>query len=146
MDYHDLEVVKLVPFADLKYSSDEAAGADISTPADFFLEPHSRKLIKIGLKVAIPKGYYGRIAPRSSLAKDGIDVGAGVIDSDYRGEVRVLLINTTSDQVRFNTGEHIAQLILEKITRGNIKFVEELDLTTRGEGGFGSTGKGSIQK
>ena len=91
--------------------------------------------------MAIPHGNYGRIAPRSGLAaKNFIDIGAGVIDSDYRGEVKVLLFNFNTTPFTVNVGDRIAQLIIEKYTRTTIEEVEDLDATVRGEGGFGSTG------
>jgi dUTP pyrophosphatase len=93
--------------------------------------------------MAIPTGNYGRIAPRSGLAaKNFIDVGAGVIDSDYRGEVKVLLFNFSDVEFVVNPGDRIAQLIVEKYTRTEIEDVVEgdLDSTERGAGGFGSTG------
>lgn len=91
--------------------------------------------------MAIPHGNYGRVAPRSGLAvKNFIDVGAGVIDSDYRGEVKVLLFNFGSTDFSIMPGDRIAQLIIEKYTMTNIEEVNDLDATSRGEGGFGSTG------
>ena len=92
--------------------------------------------------MAIPHGNYGRVAPRSGLAvKKHIDVGAGVVDSDYRGEVFVLLFNFGKEDFEVKIGERIAQLIIEKVVSTQIVEVEDLDNTDRGEGGFGSTGK-----
>ena len=91
--------------------------------------------------MAIPHGNYGRIAPRSGLAvKKMIDVGAGVIDSDYRGEVKVLLFNFGAEDFKVCKGDRIAQLIIEKYTITSIQEVENLSSTERGEAGFGSTG------
>lgn len=91
--------------------------------------------------MAIPEGNYGRIAPRSGLAaKNMIDVGAGVIDSDYRGEVKVLLFNLSDVDFEVSKNDRIAQLIIEKYTPTQLVEVEELDSTVRGVGGFGSTG------
>ena len=91
--------------------------------------------------MAIPIGNYGRVAPRSGLAvKNFIDVGAGVIDADYRGEVKVLLFNFSDSDFKVSPGDRIAQLIIEKYTRTEIEEVDDLDTTVRGEGGFGSTG------
>lgn len=91
--------------------------------------------------MAIPVGNYGRIAPRSGLAcKHMIDVGAGVIDSDYRGEVRILLFNFSEKDFEVQKGDRIAQLIIEKYSITTIREVTELGNTERGEGGFGSTG------
>jgi dUTP pyrophosphatase len=103
----------------------------------------SRELISTGIAVQIPPGSYGRIAPRSGLAyKHFIDVGAGVVDSDYRGEVKVLLFNFNDRAFRVSYGDRIAQLIIEKYTPTVIQEVETLDESQRGEGGFGSTGIG----
>jgi len=116
-----------------------AGGYDLYLADDFVLDSNQRKLAPTGITVAIPSNCYGRIAPRSSLAVQGIDVGAGVIDSDYRGEVNVLLINT-GEQRKFKKGERIAQLILQKIILPETEEVEALPFTDRGTGGFGSTG------
>ena len=122
--------------------SDQAAGYDIHLDEDLVLFPKERKLVSTGIAVAIPYGYYGRIAPRSSLAvKKYIDIGAGVVDSDYRGEVKVFLIYSGQEKLVLERGDRIAQLILEKITLPEIEVVSFLDSTERGEGGFGSTGK-----
>ena len=89
----------------------------------------------------IPSEYYGRIAPRSSLAwKNHIDVGAGVIDEDYRGPVGVVLFNHSDEEFRIIQGERIAQLIITKIITPEVIVVDDLDDTKRGTGGFGSTG------
>ena len=91
--------------------------------------------------MAVPEGNYARIAPRSGLAcKNFIDVGAGVVDSDYRGEVKVLLFNHGSDDFKISIGDRIAQCIIEKYTMTTILEVEDLNTTERGEAGFGSTG------
>lgn len=119
-----------------------AAGYDLYASQDVSINRNSRAQVPTGIQLAIPFGYYGRIAPRSSLsAKQSIDVGAGVIDSDYRGEIQVLLINNGSTTQSFKKGDRIAQLIIEKIITPDIEVVEALDSTERGTGGFGSTGK-----
>lgn len=112
------------------------------TPYETCLVPGSRKIIETGLAFAIPLGFYGRIAPRSGLAANkGIDVLAGVVDSDYRGEIKVILLNTSQDNFRIKHGDRIAQIILEKASQAHITEVQgSLDPTTRGSGGFGSTG------
>ena len=91
----------------------------------------------------IPEGYYGRIAPRSGLAhKNGIDVLAGVVDSSYRGEIRVILYNTDKEEtLQVRSGDRIAQMIVERHYNFEFVEVEDLSVTERGEGGFGSTGK-----
>lgn len=119
-----------------------AAGADIYCAEVFTLNPGERKLVSTGLAVEIPAGFYGRVAPRSGLAvKHGIDTLAGVIDADYRGELKVLLINLGLEAVSFGAGERIAQLIIEQAAACDYEWAEELNDTARGEGGFGSTGQ-----
>jgi dUTP pyrophosphatase len=99
-------------------------------------------MIKTDIAIQVPKGHYGRVAPRSSLAwKDFVDVGAGVIDEDYRGEVKVVLYNHGESLFHVKMGDRIAQLIIEKISYPEVKEVETLEETERGSGGFGSTGK-----
>jgi dUTP pyrophosphatase len=119
-----------------------SAGADLSCLESFTLEPGQRKLVSTGLAIEIPPGFYGRVAPRSGLAvRHGIDVLAGVIDSDFRAEVKVPLINFGQDPVSINAGERIAQLIIEQAAMCDYVWAEELNDTERGEGGFGSTGR-----
>jgi dUTP pyrophosphatase len=91
--------------------------------------------------VAIPQGFYGRVAPRSGLAaKKGLDVLSGVIDADYRGEVLCLLYNTGDETINLHAGTKICQLIIEQIITPNAEWATDLDETARGAGGFGSTG------
>ncbi len=100
-----------------------------------------RALIKTGVRMSLPFGQYGRIAPRSGLAyKNGIDVLAGVIDADYRGDVGVILLNTGDNDFIIKDGDRIAQIIIEKIDMCELIVVKDLGITDRGEGGFGSTG------
>lgn len=122
--------------------TDQAAGYDLYAAQNAEIDPLRRALIKTNISIAIPKGYYGRIAPRSGLAyKNGIDVMAGVIDSDYRGDVGVILYNTGVDVFNIKQGDRIAQLIIEKCHVADWDLVEELSDTDRGEGGYGHTGK-----
>ena len=97
-------------------------------------------MINTGVKIAIPKNFYGRIASRSSMAMKGIDVCAGVIDSDYRGEIKVLLYNTKDEPFEVNLGDRIAQIIFTRVEYFNFQVVSDLANSQRGEGGFGSTG------
>lgn len=121
--------------------SEGAAGYDIFSDENIALFPGERKLVSTGIALVVPNSYYGRIAPRSGMAvKKKIDVGAGVVDSDYRGEVKVLLLHNGRDVEHIKKGDRIAQLILEKIGFSEIEVVEELPDTVRGDGGFGSTG------
>lgn len=128
--------------------SAQAAGFDLCACINdefIVIRPGERVLIKTGVRVAIPSGRYGRIAPRSGLAyKNGIDVLAGVIDSDYRGDVGVILLNTGHTEFAIKDGDRIAQLIIEKIDMSDFEVVESVkDIlpSARGEGGFGSTGQ-----
>jgi dUTP pyrophosphatase len=117
-----------------------SAGLDVCSIEDVELQPKSRGLARTGLAVAIPPGFYGRVAPRSGLAvKQGLDVLAGVIDSDYRGELCCVLYNTGDEPLRLPAGSKICQLIIEQIITPEAMWVNDLDVTARGAGGFGST-------
>lgn len=117
-----------------------AAGLDLCAIEDVEIQPKQRALARTGLAVAIPPGFYGRVAPRSGLAvKQGLDVLAGVIDSDYRGEICCVLYNTGDELITLPAGSRICQLILEQIITPEAEWVNDLDLTARGAGGFGST-------
>lgn len=118
-----------------------AAGYDLYANEDVTIGETEFTPVSTGVTVAIPPGYYGRIAPRSGLAaKYGIIIGGGVIDEDYRGELKVLM-SCLQGLYDVSRGERIAQLILEKITTPEMEIVTNLDDTERGSDGFGSTGK-----
>ncbi|MCK9467247.1 MAG: dUTP diphosphatase [Candidatus Absconditabacterales bacterium] len=118
------------------------AGYDLFSVENYILKKGERKLFKTNIACAVPEGFYARIAPRSGLAyKHGIDVLAGVIDSGYRGDVGVILINFGEDDFAVSKGDKIAQLIIEKCHYVKWSEVENLDETERNEGGFGSSGK-----
>lgn len=118
------------------------AGWDLYSNADKTIKPQGRSLIPIGCSFAIPEGYYGRIADRSGNAwKAGIHVMGGVIDSKYRGEVKVVLINHGFEDFHIETGDKIAQMVITKIHEEEMVEVDNLDDTKRNKGGFGSTGK-----
>ncbi len=141
----NLEVLsfrRLSPRATLpKRGSSSAAGLDIYSIETISIAPKQRVLVRTGLAVAIPEGFYGRLAPRSGLAtKHGLDVLAGVIDSDYRGEVCCLLYNTGDETVNLPEESKICQLVVERIIVPVPTWVNDLDETSRGMGGFGSTG------
>ena len=122
--------------------TDFSAGYDLYAAENGEIDPLKRCLIKTNISIAIPKGYYGRIAPRSGLAyKNGIDVMAGVINSDYRGDVGVILYNTGIEVFSFNRGDRIAQLVIEKCHKADWVQVDDLSDTDRGDGGYGHTGK-----
>ena len=118
-----------------------AAGLDLCTIGEVQIEAKQRGVARTGLAVAIPPGFYGRVAPRSGLAvRKGLDVLAGVIDSDYRGEICVVLYNTGDEPINLPAGSKICQLIVEQIITPEAEWATDLDETARGAGGFGSTG------
>jgi len=118
-----------------------AAGLDVGGIEEVEIQPKQRVMARTGLAVAIPPGFYGRVAPRSGLAaKKGLDVLAGVIDSDYRGEICVVLYNTGDETIHLPAGSKICQLIIEQIITPEAAWATDLDETARGAGGFGSTG------
>ena len=129
-------------YAQMPYrATKESAGLDLFSCDDGIIEAHSKKMIDIGISIKIPIGYYGRIAPRSGLTiKNSIDVGAGVIDSDYRGNVSLILFNHGDEKFIFKKCDKLAQLIIEKIALVNVVTLTSLDYTERGVRGFGSTG------
>jgi len=136
----NVKIKKLNVNATIPVWNNKSAGCDLSSTEFHTLIPGERKLFKTGLSIAIPSGLYGRIAPRSGLAfKHGIDVMAGVIDEDYRGEVGVILINLGREDKTIYVGDKIAQLIFENYTRCGFEEVNSLDETNRGAGGYGST-------
>jgi dUTP pyrophosphatase len=126
------------------YQTKEAAGFDLHSIEDVIINPGERKLIGTGLAFEIEYGYEVQIRPRSGLAyKHGITVlnTPGTIDSDYRGEIKVLLINFGNESFEIKKGERIAQAVVAPVIQAEIIEVEELSDTERGSGGFGSTGK-----
>jgi deoxyuridine 5'-triphosphate nucleotidohydrolase len=143
-----LRVQRLPHAADLPlphYASEGAAGMDVLAALDqpMQLAPGARAAIPTGLAMAIPHGYEIQVRPRSGLAlKHGLTVAnaPGTIDSDYRGELKVLLINLGQEPVLIERGMRIAQLVLAPVTRAALQTVDSLDETARGTGGFGSTG------
>lgn len=111
---------------------------------EVIIESLQRKLIPTGISVAIPEGFEGQVRPRSGLAwKHGVTVlnTPGTIDADYRGELKVLLVNLSDTPFRLARGERIAQLVVCPVERAELELVEELDSTVRGAGGYGSTGR-----
>ncbi|KAK0515537.1 hypothetical protein JMJ35_001571 [Cladonia borealis] len=120
-----------------------AAGYDLYAAKECVIPKRGKALVDTDLAIAVGVGCYGRIAPRSGLAvKHFIDTGAGVIDADYRGQVKVLLFNHSENDFEVREGERIAQLVLERIWTPEVVVVEELEESVRGVGGFGSTGTG----
>ncbi|MBC7486803.1 MAG: dUTP diphosphatase [Cytophagaceae bacterium] len=128
------------------YQTDGAAGMDLraSLTASLTLKPLERVLVPTGLFIELPQGLEAQIRPRSGLAfKHGLTVlnSPGTIDADYRGELKVLLVNLSNEPFEVQNGERIAQLIIATYVRANWEEVKELSVTERNEGGFGSTGK-----
>lgn len=127
-----------------RYAHDGDAGADLVTSEDFTLTPGERRMVPTGVAVAIPMGWVGLVHPRSGLAaRHGISMvnAPGTVDSGYRGELKVLLINTDPSQtVSFSRGDRIAQIVFQEVARAVFSPVETLPDTARGTGGFGSTG------
>lgn len=127
------------------YATAQSAGMDLraNIPESITLQPLERRLIPTGLHIALPEGYEAQVRPRSGLAlKHGITVlnSPGTIDSDYRGELMVLLINLSQNPFTVNDGERIAQLVIARHEQAVLTAVEVLDKTERGAGGYGHTG------
>lgn len=143
-----IAVQRLPHAADLplpSYATDLAAGLDLQAALDapITLEPGQRSLVPTGLAIALPAGFEAQIRPRSGLAlRDGITVlnSPGTIDADYRGEVKVILVNLGNGPVTLERGMRIAQMVIARYERSAWHEVDELDETARGRGGFGSTG------
>ena len=143
--------VKRLPHgADLplpSYQTDDAAGMDLyaAIEAPITLDPGDKTMVATGLAVALPSGYEAQVRPRSGLAaKHGVTVlnSPGTIDADYRGEVKVILINHGREPFVITRGERIAQMLVAPVTRAILDVVDDLPETVRGAGGFGSTGRG----
>ncbi len=126
------------------YATDGAAGMDIVAAEDVLLAPGARHAVATGFAIAIPPGFEVQVRPRSGLAfKHGITClnTPGTIDEDYRGEVKVILANLGAESFAVKRGERIAQLVPARVQKASFREVESLDTTSRGEGGFGSTGQ-----
>jgi dUTP pyrophosphatase len=127
-----------------RYASEDAAGLDVTAAEDLTLQPGQRHAVATGFAIEIPRGYEVQVRPRSGLAiKNGITClnTPGTIDSDYRGEVKVILINLGQEPFEVCRGERIAQLVPAPVLRADFVEVGELAETARGSGGFGSTGR-----
>ena len=128
-----------------KYQTDHSAGLDLCAciDRDIILMPGERVLVPTGISIELPDGYEAQVRPRSGLAiNHGVTVlnSPGTIDPDYRGEVKVILINLGKEPFVIKNGMRIAQMVISKFERVEVEVVEELSQTRRGEGGFGSTG------
>ena len=146
----DIRLMRLAHGKDLPlptYQSEHAAGLDllaaVSSTGPVTIAPGARALVPTGLAMALPEGYEAQVRPRSGLAaRDGLTIlnSPGTIDADYRGEIQVLLVNLGSESVVVSRGMRIAQLVIAPVVRAHIVEAASLDKTTRGSGGFGSTG------
>lgn len=126
-----------------RYESEGAAGMDLRASESVELAPMQRKLVATGVRIAVPPGFEAQVRPRSGLAmRHGVTMvnSPGTIDSDYRGEIKLIMINLGETVVKFERGERVAQLVVCPIARAEVRVVETLDETERGTGGFGSTG------
>lgn len=127
-----------------KYQTQGSAGCDVYSNEYLTIKPGKRAMVATGLKIELPPGFEAQVRPRSGLAaKHGITVlnSPGTVDEDYRGEIKVILLNTGDEEFIINKGDRIAQLVFCRVFRGIYQPVESLNATSRGEGGFGSTGK-----
>ena len=142
MESNYLRFIRTSPSARIPTrGSSLAAGYDLYSSTDVIIAAHDKAVIPTDLKIVVPHGTYGRVAPRSGLAANYfIDVGAGVVDEDYRGLLGVVLFNHSKVEFKVNKGDRIAQLICEKIAYPELLEVTEFDETIRGSKGFGSTG------
>ena len=138
----NLKVIKMNGFINLTQRTEGNAGFDLYATEDGSIAPGERAIVPVGICTSFSPEYYMRIAPRSGLAaKAGINVLAGVVDSSYRGEWKVILHNTSKLHFDWEIGDRVAQAIPEKISTDQFEFVESLSETDRGNGGFGSTGR-----
>jgi dUTP pyrophosphatase len=140
-----LEVLIIAePGFEPSYAKAGDAGADLRSTETLSLGPGQRALVKTGVRIAMPDGYVGLVHPRSGLAfKHGITVlnTPGTVDAGYRGEIMVTLFNSSSEAFEINRGDRIAQLVFQKVERAQFHPVSELPESSRGDGGFGSSGR-----
>lgn len=138
-----IKIVNNSGFENPSYATPQSAGMDLRTTININLKPGERMLVPTGLSIALPDGYEAQVRPRSGLAlKKGITVlnTPGTIDADYRGNIGVILINLGQEEVSFQAGDKIAQLVIAKYKRCYFENVTTLDETERGDGGFGHSG------
>lgn len=141
-----VKVVNRSPFSLPEYATPLSAGLDLKAAINepIVLEPLKRAIVPTGLFIALPEGFEAQIRPRSGLAaKHGITVlnSPGTIDADYRGELKVILVNLSDEAFTINPGERIAQMVVARFEQVQWELSDSLDETSRGEGGFGSTGR-----
>lgn len=144
MDIVNINIVSTDESLIPTYETIGASGADLRSAEDGVIAPNEIKLIKTGIKIELPIGYEAQIRPRSGLAlKHGISLvnSPGTIDSDYRGEIGVIMINLGKEPFEYKKGDRIAQMVIQAYSRAEFRVVAELSETDRGQGGFGHTGK-----
>ena len=141
-DYKEIEFKKINPAAILPTRAHEGdAGLDLYSDEALTLQPGEGRVVKTGISMALESGFVGMIADRSSMGKRGIKVTGGIIDAGYRGEIGVILWNWSKDKVEFQTGDRIAQLLIIPVATPTPILREEIRETSRGSGGFGSSGR-----
>jgi dUTP pyrophosphatase len=126
-----------------KYAHEGDAGVDLYSTEEYLIKPGERVLVSTGIKIAIPPGHEAQIRPKSGLAlKHGLSIvnTPGTIDSGYRGEVGIIIINLGKEEYKIETGKKVAQMVINQVEEATFEEVKELDETTRNQGGFGSTG------
>lgn len=142
----EIKVLNRSAFPLPQYATEHSAGMDLraNTQESIVIKPLERVLVPTGLHIQLPEGYEAQIRPRSGLAiKHGIGIvnAPGTIDADYRGEIKIILVNLSNEEFVLNPGERIAQMVIAKYEKAILIDVPALDESARGEGGFGSTGR-----
>lgn len=144
MDIVNINIIAEEDYLIPSYETAGASGADLKSKEDGVLNPGERRLVKTGVFIELPIGYEAQVRPRSGLAlKHGITMlnSPGTIDSDYRGEIGVIMVNHSSEPFEYKKGDRIAQLVISQYSRAEFKVTLSLTETVRGAGGFGHTGK-----
>ncbi len=142
----EIKVLNRSAFPLPQYATEHSAGMDLraNTQESIVIKPLERVLVPTGLHIQLPEGYEAQIRPRSGLAiKHGIGIvnAPGTIDADYRGEIKIILVNLSNEEFVLNPGERVAQMVIAKYEKATLVDVPALDESARGEGGFGSTGR-----
>ena len=143
----EVKIVNKSPFKLPEYATIHSAGMDMraNLTENIVIQPLQREMVPTGIHIQLPDGYEAQIRPRSGLAaKHGIGIvnSPGTIDADYRGEIKIILVNLSNEPFTLNPGERVAQMVIAKYEKAVWKECDSLDESERGEGGFGSTGRG----
>jgi dUTP pyrophosphatase len=136
-----IKIRKIDNHCEVKYATAGSAGFDLKSRQDLWIRPNEIVKIPCGIHIEIPDGYAGDVRPRSGLSMDGLVVISGTIDSDYRGEINVIMHNVSRSEQRVYIGQRIAQMLIIPFLKCEFDYVFSLSDTDRGSGGFGSTGK-----